>query len=295
MVYSPFTFLLGILGILSPTQTPHPVQTCTSQLEVLGAGLSKTGTQSLKVAFETLGYQVYNVESMMYFGHLDQVMAIHETTNQTRKQELVCDFQQKILDTGATVTLDAPANLFVPELMKCSPDAHVLLTVRDSPHEWTRSIQKTIHAFVPLTGRPYMWFFDIKSYGEFFFSDCVDTIDVWEPWYFPWIQIAHRYSTANNTACMEVYTNHVKRIKTLPNSIEYSVKDGWDPLLRMLQLDQTKKETLPDFPMINQRIDMDMVAFFTRLIAYTYPCLGLICLVPFLFMGSAFIYILGNF
>ena len=75
--YSPLKFLLGVLGLL-PSNHHVGTNTCPAHLEVIGAGLSKTGTQSTKIAFETLGYNVYNVESMMFYNHLPMVTAIHQ-------------------------------------------------------------------------------------------------------------------------------------------------------------------------------------------------------------------------
>lgn len=277
--YSPFKFLLGVLGLLH--NSTQPDNTCPAQLAVIGAGLSKTGTQSTKLAFETLGYKVYNVESMMYHGHLPLVTAIHQAETQEAKAAHVQALNAAILDTQASVVLDIPCNFLFEELYALNPQAQVLLTVRDTPQKWTQSIQKTFHAFAPLVSWPFSWFFDLETYSrQMWLSECDHGIDIWEPWFFPWVKIAHRYFMTDEAKCRQMYINHNTRVmQTIPQDhlLVYNVKEGWDPLLRMLNLTVTDKGAFPKFPkfpQVNKGADMDAVAFFTRLIAYGYPFLA---------------------
>lgn len=271
--YSPFKFLLGVLGILNSHEPTHIMNnTCDGQLEVIGAGLSKTGTQSSKFAFESLGYKVYNVESMMYHGHLELVTAIYLSRDEAR-QTYIEDLNRKILETGATVVLDIPCNFMFRELHALNPQAKVLLSVRDSPDKWLSSIKKTFHAFAPLVSWPYSFFFDLETYSRLmWFEECTHGVDVWQPWFFPWVKIAHRYYMENESLCRSMYDNHNDNVvhHTPPHLLTiYNVKQGWEPLLQMTNL--TYMHELPPFPQVNQGSDMDSIAFFTRLLAYIYP------------------------
>ena len=274
--YSPFKFLMGVLGILNSQDTHMQPQTCPVHLDVIGAGLSKTGTQSTKFAFESLGYKVYNVESMMYYNHLQLVTSIYESTTQEEKLARVETFHAKILETGSTIVLDIPCNFLYKELFELSPQAQVLLTVRDTPQKWTQSIQKTFHAFAPLITWPYSWFFDLETYSRMIWlEDCDHDVDVWEPWFLPWVKIAHRYYMTDEAKCRTMYTKHLHDVgSTIPETHlwVYNVKEEWTPLLKMLNLNFTN-QSLPEFPKVNQGADMDAINFFTRLIAYTYPFL----------------------
>ena len=280
--YSPFKFLLGVLGIINSHDAPPAYSTCPTQLEVIGAGLSKTGTQSTKIAFETLGYQVYNVESMMYYGHLDLVTSIY-TSQGEEKQAYVKELHHKILETGSTVVLDIPCNFLFEELHQLSPHANVLLSVRDSSEKWLSSIQRTFHAFAPLVTWPYSFFFDIETYSRMiWFEECRQDIDIWEPWFFPWVKIAHRYYMEDPDFCRTMYDRHNQHVirNTDPDLLTiYNVKQGWQPLLAMLNMTQLDDDIA--FPQVNVGADMDSIAFFMRLFAYIYPLLfvliGFVC------------------
>lgn len=270
--YSPFKFLLGVLGILNSHEPSADHTTCHGQLEVIGAGLSKTGTQSIKLAFEALGYKVYNVESMMYYGHLDLVTNIYQTHGDKR-QAYIEELNNKILETGSTVVLDIPCNFMFQELHALNPQAKVLLSQRDSSKKWLASIKKTFHAFAPLVSWPYSFFFDLETYSRMiWFEECTHGVDIWEPWFFPWVKVAHRYYMENEPLCESMYDKHNNNVRhhTPPHLLTvYNVKQGWAPLLYMTNL--THLDDLPEFPQVNQGSDMDSIAFFTRLFAYIYP------------------------
>lgn len=279
MTYSPLKFLLGVLGIIHDSSNWS--KTCPTHLDVIGAGLSKTGTQSTKMAFEALGYTVYNVESMMYYGHLELVTSIYQAPLQ-EKPALIQEFNARILETHATVVLDIPCNFLFQELFELNPDAVVLLTSRETPDKWITSIQKTFHAFAPITARPFSWFFDMTTYARLLWPTCDHDIDIWEPWFFPWVRVAHRYYMVNESNWQRMYLDHLDHVRSvIPSSqlVEYNVKEGWPKLLALANQTTRRtrhvqsEHTLPDFPNINHAKDMDIIGFLTRLVAYTYPLL----------------------
>ena len=105
------------------------------KLEIIGAGMGRTGTDSLKDALETLG-----------FG------PCHHMFELTNKPNLLPDWQK--LSCGEKVPwegvfdgyrsqVDWPGACYWKELSQAYPDAKVILTVR--PAElWYHSIEKTI-------------------------------------------------------------------------------------------------------------------------------------------------------
>ena len=105
-------------------------------LRVIGAGLGRTGTASLKVALEHLGV------GRCY--HMSEVVKGPE-----RIQDWIDaadgkpDWDQIYGDYGATV--DYPGCTFWQALAAYYPDAKVLLTVRD-PQSWFDSTHATIMA-----------------------------------------------------------------------------------------------------------------------------------------------------
>src|SRR5262249_37024332 len=111
-------------------------------IKVIGAGLGRTGTLSLKVALEELGFvKCYHmIEVFAHFGHVPVWDAA------TRGQPV--DWDE--LFRGYQATVDWPSCSFYEELMRRYPDAKVILTVRD-PERWYESVRQTIffvrHAF----------------------------------------------------------------------------------------------------------------------------------------------------
>jgi len=104
-------------------------------LKVIGAGLARTGTTSLKIALEKLlGGPCY---------HMSELLKRPEDVTFWRKaaRKEVSDWDELFSDYVAAV--DLPASLFWRELMKFYPDALVLLSVRD-PQSWLESCSQTV-------------------------------------------------------------------------------------------------------------------------------------------------------
>lgn len=112
-------------------------------LQVIGAGLGRTGTHSLKLALERLG-----------FGpclHMTEVIG----------NPAQIDFWNRVSDGGPVdwreslvgwrSTTDWPGCAFHAELAEAFPDARVVLTVRD-PARWHASMAETILKSLPQTG-----------------------------------------------------------------------------------------------------------------------------------------------
>jgi hypothetical protein len=106
-------------------------------LRVVGAGLPRTGTASLKQALELLlGGKCYHMRELP--GHpfdLGESWS-HALAGQTPDWE-------KLL-AGFVATVDWPASLFWHDLSIAYPDAIVLLSVRRSAEVWRQSTEATI-------------------------------------------------------------------------------------------------------------------------------------------------------
>ena len=111
-------------------------------LEVVGAGLGRTGTASLKAALELLlggrCYHMFEVFEREDASLWDAAM---------RGAEI--EWNAALRDFRATV--DWPASAFWRELAAANPDALILLSERASPQAWWASMERTI---VPTLKRP---------------------------------------------------------------------------------------------------------------------------------------------
>ena len=104
-------------------------------LKVVGAGLGRTGTHSLKIALQQLfGAPCYHMVEV--FEHPEHVPVWHAAA----RGEPV-DWHG--LMNGYAAAVDWPASAFWPELSMAFPEALIVLSVRDS-ESWWQSTQNTI-------------------------------------------------------------------------------------------------------------------------------------------------------
>src|SRR5438046_3146198 len=104
-------------------------------IQVIGAGLGRTGTMSLKVALEELGFAkcyhmlelLMNPQQVVYWDAASDGKAV----------------DWKALFEGYQAAVDYPACRYYRELMAQYPAAKVILTVRD-PESWYESESATI-------------------------------------------------------------------------------------------------------------------------------------------------------
>ena len=105
-------------------------------LRVVGAGLGRTGTASLKQALEMLlGGRCYHMFEVWEQPGADAFWAA------AIRDEPV-DFESFLSDYAATV--DWPACAFWRELAELHRDSVILLSTRDSPEQWWASMERTI-------------------------------------------------------------------------------------------------------------------------------------------------------
>lgn len=191
-------------------------------LQVIGAGLGRTGTESLKFAFERLlDAPCYHMTEV--FENLDHIPMWRQAAAGRQP-----DWHKMFINYRAAV--DWPAASFWKELSEAFPDALVILSVRD-PEEWWHSASKTI-------------FTDHNPAPE------TEWIDMWTD------IVMHRFTTQlqNREACIEAFHNHYDKVRETISSdrlLEWSVGDGWEPICSALDI------SVPDepFPHSNTRED----------------------------------------
>lgn len=106
-------------------------------LKVVGSGLGRTGTASLKQALETLGFKPCH-HMIEVFMHIEtQPRLWTDAANGKPDWDAIYD--------GYQAAVDYPTGAFWPELAVKYPDAKILHSTRD-PEEWFESTQATIFA-----------------------------------------------------------------------------------------------------------------------------------------------------
>src|SRR5207253_5577073 len=135
-------------GRRAPRRRPSSAGGLAVALRVVGAGVGRTGTNSLKVALEQLlGGPCYHMFEVMQ--HPEHV----PLWSQAVRGELG-NWDEILGDYVAAV--DWPVASFWPELVEANPDALVLLSTRDSADTWWTSAHNTIFTFMTADLPPEM-------------------------------------------------------------------------------------------------------------------------------------------
>jgi len=182
-------------------------------LEVVGAGFGRTGTLSLKLALERLGYQkTYHM--MEVFGRPDHV---RQWSKATRGERVDWD----ALFEGYKAAVDWPSCNFWRELAAHYSQSKVILSTRD--HEkWFQSIHTTIYAN---TSRAR----ESSDPQQQAFGRWGDEI-VWD-------KVFGRGRMHDKAHVLDVLRRHEAEVKaTIPPArlLVFDAAEGWDPLCKFL-------------------------------------------------------------
>lgn len=179
-------------------------------LKVIGAGVGRTGTNSLKLALEQLtGEPCHHMFEL--FGDPGQIPLWTDAI-----EGRPVDWSTH--PAGYTTLVDWPGASFWPELSRANPDALVLLSVR-SPESWYTSASNTIfNVFdnAPPEMRP--WFETVRALLRERFSDRFD----------------------DPTAMMDAFEQHNEAVRTTVPAerlLEWTATDGWEPICERLGVD----------------------------------------------------------
>ena len=176
-------------------------------MQIIGAGFGRTGTKSMKLALEQLGF------GPCY--HMHEVFKNPEGIPLWHKAAFGQDIDWNVLLGGYPSGVDWPLSHFWQPLSEKYPEAKVLLTVRPAD-EWYTSMTNTI--FSHLAGN------QPKDEMQVTFNEMVDKIvrkDTFDN------------RTDDRAHCEAVFDRHTALVKeTVPADrlIVYEVGSGWEPL-----------------------------------------------------------------
>jgi hypothetical protein len=201
---------------------PTPTETSRTSLRVVGAGLGRTGTNSLKLALEELlggrCYHMYEAQQR------DQDTPVWSAA--VRGESVDWNL---FLD-GYVAAVDWPACAFWRELTAANPDALVLLSTRESPERWWRSYSETILGRVQEPGEP-----DVERRRTMIRA-----------------LLGERFTPGwgEHDAAIAAYERHneqVRRDVPAERLIDWRTGDGWEPICAALGV------AVPDrpFPHVN--------------------------------------------
>jgi len=215
-----------------------------SGLVVIGAGLPRTGTFSLKYALsQLLEGPCYHMANLAYSNSNVDVNHWHKLFlgGKCSKQEWI-DFYE---GNGFRATVDFPSALFFKEIMAAYPEAKVILTVRDCPEQWYQSVLTTIHQEA-LSKFPYNLAAHLLGKTKHF--QTVELTLGFQTEHFP--KGLRRTIDGGKEEAVTRYsewTKHVKDIVPDEKLLVFNVKEGWEPLCKFLNVPQPRNS----FPRLN--------------------------------------------
>ncbi len=196
-------------------------------MNVIGTGVGRTGTYSLKLALNQLGLGPCH--------HMEEVL--HNMPAQVPLWSAVLDGNPdwREIYSGYESTVDWPTACFFRELLEAYPEARFVLTHRN-PESWADSFGSTIYRLIAARDEapPEMKAWLDMASGVIAKTGFPDGLDR---------EGLMRAFTAHNEA--------VKRAIPADRLLVYQVKEGWEPLCTFLGV------PVPDtpFPRSNDRAE----------------------------------------
>ncbi|UJR18533.1 hypothetical protein I4U23_005439 [Adineta vaga] len=192
---------------------------------VIGAGLPRTGTSSLKAALEILGFGPCHHMSEL-FAKPDRSIEFARALDGEK-----VDF--RVLMKGYGSTVDSPTADLYKEIHQAFPKAKIILTVRDSGEKWYESIQNTFGSTIN-SDLHYFSMYLIR----FLRLQCVVTRKLTRKWIREYGKIGPK-----------MHDQHNKRVINENNEkdlLVFNVKEGWAPLCKFLEVDIPKNIPFPN-------------------------------------------------
>ncbi|KAF4826907.1 hypothetical protein CGCTS75_v008618 [Colletotrichum tropicale] len=223
-----------------------------TKLQVIGAGLPRTGTASLSKALEILlNGPVHHGGTQVTRGPESEIRSWiaaleHTPIKSAEDDKVVRETLRNHLDDGFAAVLDVPGMLFSEELLEMHPGVKVICTVRD-PDAWVRSIQKTGNASL----QAFLSFALFLVPTMRWFPRYIDAIPKGR-----WGELFPHEAPVPDRAVWDTHQAWLRRVVPADQLVFYHVKDGWEPLCKALG------KPIPDvpFPNINDGDAMDAFA-----------------------------------
>jgi hypothetical protein len=202
-------------------------------LQVIGVGMHRTGSMSVKAALERLGFGpcYHGMEALRRSADGDHWLAAYEAGG---------DFDWPVIFDGYRSTMDWPTIHFWEQLAAAYPEAKILLTERD-PEGWWNSHAEMFRLGTEfgeqLTDDQRRW---AEESGFARMQTALGTI----------APASFDGRVFDKGHCLEVFRKHNERVrKTVPTErlLVFRVQQGWEPLCRFLGVDVPNES----FPHVN--------------------------------------------
>eukprot|EP00549_Striatella_unipunctata_P019298 CAMPEP_0118687398 /NCGR_PEP_ID=MMETSP0800-20121206/8359_1 /TAXON_ID=210618 ORGANISM="Striatella unipunctata, Strain CCMP2910" /NCGR_SAMPLE_ID=MMETSP0800 /ASSEMBLY_ACC=CAM_ASM_000638 /LENGTH=358 /DNA_ID=CAMNT_0006584575 /DNA_START=167 /DNA_END=1243 /DNA_ORIENTATION=- len=214
-------------------------------LRVIGVGYGRTGTYSLTLALEELGFPTLHTQHLYEHVEIfdmwtDNVFLPSIKDNKVTMGEPDFDMMVK---HGFQATTDLPMALYFEEVHERYPDCKFILTTRKSSEIWFKSwdtLTKSITQPARYGGKIFTSVHKISKYLRWLFTIVnKDTTYLKAPFPLP---------DQNKEQAISSYEEHNRRVREVipPHLLlEYSVEQGWDPLCNFLEIQDCPARPFP--------------------------------------------------
>ncbi|KAL4757462.1 sulfotransferase family protein [Aspergillus foveolatus] len=206
-----------------------------TQIQVIGAGLPRTGTTSFSAALAILlDSPVYHINTQITAGHTAEIKAwiriLRAWVNGDHSAVLSL-LRYRL--TGYAAVTDTPGCQLIPELLELYPYAKVICTVRD-PEAWERSMMQA-------HGMTVLWFLRIlllPQPGMRHFVDFTWLVRrLWSGRYANGRRLNSVKNVRETLPTRETYARHLawlREVVPTDRLVMFDVREGWGPLCEAL-------------------------------------------------------------
>lgn len=217
-------------------------------IQVVGLGLGRTGTTSLVMALEILGYMVV---------HDDEQTEITDLYAAEEREEIDMDEFHEILGLrGFNATVKTAGMWWV----KRHPEVKAILTVRDTPDKYVDSWLVAAPFVELLYKRPFCWLNTVEellpSFEQEFRGETTD---------------GNPDRFLDRETLRENYIDYLEDVQEkIPEDrlLVFNVKEGWEPLCKFLN--KPVPEGIP-FPHVHTRAKLEGEMWFLWLVTWIWP------------------------
>ncbi|KAK3713619.1 hypothetical protein LTR37_008313 [Vermiconidia calcicola] len=222
-------------------ETEKASMRAAGDLQIIGAGLPRTGTMSLCTALEMLGYdKCHHFKNIMAFPYTEarQWQQVLHTEDAATRRKIIKQIYQ---DHGCRSAVDYPTSAFIADLVEIYPNAKFVHGVRSSPLAWRKSWNSTLN----------------RNYKRTQYWTCF-LVPLWQMALYPtmkgflaWDEKrlgATLFGEDDDIALYERHNEFVKRVVPKDRLLEFEPKMGFEPLCEFLGVAVPKDEHGSEIP-----------------------------------------------
>mmetsp|Transcript_17068 Transcript_17068/g.24027 ORF Transcript_17068/g.24027 Transcript_17068/m.24027 type:complete len:340 (+) Transcript_17068:78-1097(+) len=224
-----------------------------TSIQVIGLGLGRTGTTSLVMALEILGYTVV---------HDDEQTELTDLYAALEEELIEMDEFHEILGLrGYNATFKTADYDWVVK----HPEVKAILTVRDTPDKYVDSWMVAAPFIEIVEAAPFRWLETVSELLPSLEAEYKSETTGGDP-----------KSYLDRNVLRNNYVKYVQKVQdAIPSErlLTFNVKDGWGPLCEYLEIPEP--EGIP-FPHVHTRAKLDGEMFVLRMITWIWPLFAIL-------------------